>query len=217
MSEENQLIVLPDSALAQKFDDDSFDKMAGSTYLPRLQLMTSNADVCKSGQFPINTYALVSGTTHIDVGKEVDVLIVAWRPKALDINEGVISCFDPSDAEFSRIQQKSEEPNSGCMYGPEFLVYVPSQEKFATFFMGTKSSRRESPNVKARLQNSATLTSRLIETAKFSWYAPCCKPCSTPFTLPDMSDVITEVEKFNNPPKQVVETVDESETEERPR
>lgn len=196
-----------------KYSDDDFTKTAsgGGGFMPRLQLLTSNAAKCKSGDFPTNHYALVDGQEFGDLGKNVDVLIVDWRPKALEVGENVISVFDTSDAEFQRIQEKSGEANSGCMYGPEFLVYIPANKRFATFFMGTKSSRREAGNVKAKMHNAATLGSQKIETSKFTWFAPKASACTTPFDVPSGEELSEVIEKFRNPPKNEVETVQESE------
>lgn len=195
-----------------KYSDDDFASAAsgGGGFMARLQLLTSNSAKCKAGEFPTNHYALVDGQDFQDVGKNVDVLIVDWRPKALETGENVISSFDPGDPEFQRIQEKSGEANSGCMYGPEFLVYVPSAKKFASFFMGTKSSRREAGNVKAKMHQAATLGSQKIETSKFSWFAPKASACSTPFDVPSAEDLSEVIEKFRNPPKNEVETVEDA-------
>ena len=208
MSVDNALIKVPKQEIV-KFDEKMFDKISGSTFLPRLQLMTAASDACKSGSFPINHYALIRGQSNEDVGAAVDVLVVGWRPEALEIGEQVISCFDVADPEFARIQARTEEPNSGCMFGPEFLIFIPIAKSFATFFMGSKSSRREAPAIKARMQKAATLKSQEIKTKKYTWYSPVVTPCTTPFDLPNMDDIATELEKFNNPPKVEIEHVEE--------
>lgn len=209
-----ELIKVDDLNLTpSKYSDNDFDKTAsgGGGFLPRIQLLTSNSQQCKSGEFPINHYAAVDGQTYNDLGKNVDVLIVDWRPKALEVGENVISVFDPNDAEFQRIQEKSAEADSGCMYGPEFLVYVPSMKGFGTFFMGTKSARREAGNVKSKMHKAATLGSQKIETSKYSWFAPKVSACSTPFDPPSGEELSEVIEKFRNPPKNEVEKVTEEE------
>lgn len=202
--------LIPADALAgtalQKYDDKAFEAVVTSgNYLPRLQLMTSQSEKCKDGSFPINNYALVVGEIFNDLGKEVDILVICFRPKAIEMGDAVISCYDQNAEEFKRIATKSEQPNSGCMFGPEFLVYVPSHKKFATFFMGSKSARKEAPAVRALMQAAATLKSKKITTPQYTWFAPQAVPCSTPFELPDMELLKKEVEKFNNPPAQEVE------------
>jgi hypothetical protein len=198
----------------QKYDDKAFEATSTSAnYLPRISLQTSQSKKCKSGEFPINSYAQISGQLYFDLGKEVDVLVIAWRPKALEMGENVISVYDHTDPEFARISEKSEIKDSGCQYGPEFLLWIPKTKKFATFFMGSKSSRREAPALKNLLQAAATLKSKHIETKKYDWYAPSITPCNTPFELPPMEEIMKEVEKFNNPPKSEIEKAEPDQRE----
>ena len=208
-----------------KYGDEAFDAVSkAGKYLPRIQLMTANADKCKSGDFPINHYALVAGKNFEDLGTEVDVAVLAFRPKALEIGEQIINIFDPqpdaagnATGEFKRIADASSVKNSGCMFGPEFLLWVPAIKQFATFFMGSISARNESPSVKAKIGKAATLRSQKIETRQYTWFAPQCIKCSTPFDMPENAALIDEMTKFNNPPVQEIETVDESETTSRER
>jgi len=214
---ENELIKL-DGLEVDKYSDDDFDAAQSSAqYFPRVQLLTSNSAACKSGDFPTNHYALVNDSNNQDLGKSVDVAVITWRPKALETGDQVISSYEPSSDEFQRIQGKSFESNSGCMFGPEFLVWIPQAKKFATFFMGTKSSRREAPNVKARLKNAATLSSRKIETKQYTWFAPACTACTTPLEVPGKEELIAAIEQFNNPPKPTLEGVDDKADGERAR
>lgn len=204
---ESGLPVLP-----SRFDDDAFGAVATSSkFLPRLQLFTSNSDPVKEGKIPMGTYGLVTGKDQITtLGDEVSVLVLAWRPKALDLGgDDIVSSFDHNSDLFKSIQKQAEVPNSGCMFGPEFLVWIPSLETFATFFMGSKSMRRESPNVKALLGGPATLKVTLIKTPKYKWHNTITTKCSTPFNIPDLDDVLTHVEVFNNPPAEEKEPADQ--------
>jgi hypothetical protein len=216
----NELVKMDDlgDLPVSKYSDKDWDASAsGNAFLPRLQLLTSNSAKCKSGDFPINHYALISDQKFDDLGKNLDVLVVAWRPKALETGDAVISCFDPNNDDFARIQEKSlTVKDSGCMFGPEFLVWIPSVKKFATFFMGTKSARREAGNVKARLKQAATLSNQECKNASYTWYAVSCSACSTPFDMPQKGDLLAAVEQFNNPPKSDIEGVkEEAETRAR--
>ena len=212
--EDTDLVHLGEEAENQlvKFSDDDFAAAASSgSYFPRLQLMTSNSKQCKNGEFPINHFALVVDQTFTDLGDEVDILVLSWRPKAIDIGDEIISVFDPNADEFKRIQQEAENPNSGCMFGPEYLVYIPQVEKFATFFMGSKTMRREAPNVKARIKKAGTLKAGKIENKKYTWFSPQIVPCSTPFDPPAQDKLLEAVESFNNPTSSNTEKVEESE------
>jgi hypothetical protein len=191
---EGGALINPDevSSIPAKYDDEAFDAATSAKYLPRLQLMTSNSGKCK---------------------KSCDVLVVDWRPKALEIGEQIVSIFDHESPEFKRIQVEAEGKDSGCMWGPEFLVYVPASGVFATFFMGTKSSRRESPALKALLHKAATLTSHEIKTPAFTWYAPQVTKCTTEFDLPDKESLKEVVDKFRSPDATEVERVEDTEGE----
>jgi hypothetical protein len=200
------------STNVQKFNDKDFDVLRSGSYLPRLQLMTSNSEKCKAGEFPINHYALVQDQSHADLGLSVDVLVIAWRPKAMSIGDQVVSAYDHESELFKSIQEKAEQPNSGSMWGYEYLIWLPGVKKFSTFFMGSKSARREAPQVKARLGKAATLSSKKIETSSFTWFAPKCSDCSTPFEMPEREAFAHEVERFNNPVKTEVEVAPVSAT-----
>jgi hypothetical protein len=197
-----------------KYSDEDFDALKSSSFLPRVQLMSSASTKCKQGEFPVNHYALVSGSEFNDLGAEVDVLVLGWRPKALEIDDEIITVYNPKDPEFQRIQERSEEKDSGCMWGYEFLLWAGEVGRFATFFMGSKSARREAPNVRGLINRAATLRSKFIETKKYSWQAPQVVACSTPMRMPSRSQLETELEKFNNPPQSSVERV-ESEGDDR--
>jgi len=194
-----ELANVVDVASLQKYDDKTFDGMSSSTFLPRLQLMSASSDMCKQGKFPINHYAQITGQTYTDVGAEVDVLVIAWRPKAMKIGEDIIVSHNPDCELFKQIERESEGKDSGCMYGPEFLVYIASTKKFATLFLGSKSARREGNNVRARLGKAATMKSQFIEWKSYKWQAPTCIACNTPFDLPSTEEIVAEAEKFNNP------------------
>lgn len=201
---------LQQTTAVSKYGDEDFDSLKTSSFLPRLQLMTANADKCKKGDFPINHYAIVEGSSFHDVGKEVDCLILGWRPKALEIDDEILTVYDPKDAEFERIKDRADnEKDSGCMWGFEFLTWLGQQKKFVTFFCGSKSARREAPNVKALLNNAATLRSKLIETKKYSWQGIDVVACSTPMPMPSNAQFEAELEKFNNPAASQVEKVED--------
>lgn len=215
---DGELIAVGDSAVAKKEDDALFQAttMSGD-YLPRLQLMTSASEICKKGEFPINHFAIIRDQNHQDVGESVDILVIAWRPKAMEMDEEVITSHDPTTELFIDIQNRSSQPDSGCMFGPEFLCYVPDADAYVTFFMGSKSLRREAPNMKARLQKAATLKHKLIETKKYSWVSTIVTACSTPFDVPSNEDILEQVEKFKNPSEPEIEKAEETGEEERAR
>ena len=216
---ENALAKLAEAGLPVKFDDAAFKDVSAADYLPRVQLMTAMSKKCKNGSFPLNHWAFVKDQEFVDLGETVDLAILAWRPKAIDTGDVVISCYDPAHDEFIRIKKSAPTKDSGCMYGPEFLVYIPDHNEYATMFMGTKSSRRVAPGVKALLHKAATMKSHEINGKKHDWFAPSVTACSTPFDTPPIEELKSFVEKFNNPPEPTIERVStgDEETEERAR
>lgn len=211
MSNENPLAEIKDMPAAKIQDDSVFDAVTTSqAYLPRIQLLTSSSEKCKSGEFPTNHYARVHDSNYRDLGSTVDVLIVAWRPLAIETTpEGdVITCYDPCaedgqpTGDFARIQAEADKPGmNGCMYGPQFLLWVPSEKEFMTFFMASKTARRASSAVKALMHKPATIGSQKIESKDYTWFGPTCQACSTPFEMPEKEEVKAQMEAFLNPPE----------------
>jgi len=204
----------------QQHDDSIFEQVSSSgKYLPRLQLYGSNSDKAKEGVIQSGHYGLTSSKDQIDdLGKEVDVLIVSWRPKALDISgEEIIASYNPNSELFKNIQQRADVPNSSCMFGPEFLVYIPDKAKWATLMMGSKSARREAPNVKSHMGQFATLKVTLAANKRYKWHATVVSSCSTAYDVPADEEIKEKVENFLNPPENENEPVEEAASSDRKR
>lgn len=214
--ESNQLQIPQESQVAKYVSDELFDSFV-STYLPRLQLFDSNSKDVKAKNIPLSHYGLKNANNLIDLGEEVRLFVCSMRFKALDLrkddkgNDQVKSYFNPSNNDFIMVKSQSEIQNSGCLCGPEFLVYIPDVKKFATFYMSSKTMRREAPNVKALLNKACLLRTRFIEKGKFTWYGPVATACSTPMSLPTADRLNAELVAFNNPPEILVEAVDVAE------
>lgn len=214
MGENKNEVTIPGIQVPQKYEDDVFDDLAKSgDFLPRVQVMGGNSSLVKTEQIPIGVYALVHNKDKFDnLTKEFDCFVLSWRPKAMDTNgDQPLSVFNHESEQFKKICEASSGQDSGCMYGPEFLVYLKGANCFATFFFSSKSARRESPSMKGRLGKAATCKIKLIESRKYSWHSPVIVPCTTPFDAPDPEALKEQLEKFNNPPESEVETVDATE------
>jgi hypothetical protein len=216
-SKEGALVQFSGEA-ASKYTPEDFEAATKvGSFLPRLQLMTANTDKVKSGEFLANHYAIIKNQNYQDLGPEVDCLNLAFRPKALEIGEEVIiTVFDVEDSEFARISEKAGEPGlTGAMSGPEYLIYIPSIKEFATLFLGSKTARREAPNIQARITKGMTLKSKKITNKKYTWFSLIAVNCSTPFDLPNQKEMEEQVIKFNNPPKSEIETVSDDDDEKK--
>lgn len=191
----------------------NFDAVTANaaTYLQRLQLFGSKSDACAEGKIGIGHWGLVNDDQITDLGVATDVIFLGFRAKALDTSgDTVINNHDAQSEVFAAIREKSEERDSGCMYGPEFLVYVPSEALFATYFASSKTARREAKKIRPLFGCAATLKCRLIEKGKYKWHGPVVLTCSAALDLPDPKIAKAQIDKFNNPPESDVEVVDET-------
>jgi len=214
----NELEKLAASGAIQKHGD--LEAFAGAAdFLPRLMLLASGSALAIEGKVPAGEYAAIADKeNYVKLGAEVDILCCVWRPKAMDVSgDEIISVFDKDSELFKQIQEKSGGKDSGCMYGPEFLVWIKQTKKFATFFMASKTMRREAPKMNQYLTKPVTLRSRLIDPpkSKYKWFGPVVSACSTPFDIPPVDDLKTEIDKFNTPPEQQLEPADATDGRER--
>lgn len=198
-------------------------------FLRRIQLYSSGKNVDKKlipgGHFGIP----MSADKITDLGESVDVLVLERRPKAIDMSDtdSLIITYDASSDEFKRIEAASSEKDSGCAYGPSYLVWERTTGKFYEFFCGSKSARIESSIINGYLPvtdvmieagvtdekvtrgpKPCTLRSHLIESQRFTWHVPQPEDCLTPFDkLPNKEQYNEEVVKFLNPDEPEVEVV----------
>lgn len=181
-------------------------------YLPRLQLFGSKSDACAEQKIGIGHWGLVNDDQITDLGVSTDVVLLGFRPKALDTSgDTVINNHDAQSEVYEAIREKSGERDSGCMYGPEFLVYVPSEEVFATYFASSPTARREAKKFRPFMGCAMTLKCHLIENNRYKWHGPLALACSASLDLPDLKIVKDQIEKFKNPPVSDVEVADDDE------
>jgi hypothetical protein len=206
----------------QKSSGEDFDKIAKvGDWLPRVQLFGGNSKDCKAGRIGIGRYGFVkSKDSIVDLGPEFSGLVFCWRPRAMEVkNDDVTSFFDTAQADFKRIMAESELEDSGCFYGPEFLIWVPQVKSLATLFCNSKTMRSEAPNLKGIIEGDKkafTAKVKFIEKGKYSWHGPVFLNCTTPVQpLPDMKMLTEEAGKFNDPPKEEKEKAKPEQTRAR--
>lgn len=224
----NELVTLDLNQLpsTQVGNDSDYTNLAqAGTFLSRLQLYTKGKAVNNRKIGP-GEWGIPEGSDEITrLGDSIDVLVMARRPKAIDISdtEAIEVSYDPNSDLFKAIAGRSEEPNSGCMYGPSFLVFERTTGRFLEYFCGTKSARAEAgkiypfcpltpaqieqkkaqgvdvTNMKPHGPLAMTLKTRLVETKMYSWHVAVILPCSTPFTnTPSPKEIIDQIARFVN-------------------
>jgi hypothetical protein len=213
---------------------DIFQAVAkNGSFLERIQLYTKGAAI-DNGLIAPGRYGAPRGDDVIqDLGNEIDILPVCCRVKALDMRDRdlIVTNYDPTSEAFKVIKELGDKPNSGCMYGPTFLVFERGSGQFYELFCGTSSTRKEAPKIGAFLPKSAadaeklslqfnrpvgtapevcTLKVKYIKKPTYGWHVPVCVTCSTPMTnLPPMEVIVEEINKFMALKSTEVEKVEE--------
>ena len=210
---------------------ETLDEVAkGSEFLPRIQLVTKGKYVDEGKIKPGHWGVPQPGGDEIeDLGEHIDVIPFAYRPKALDVSdrEAIITVFVVNEPEFQRI--KNAPKNSGCMWGPSFIVLERSTGKLYEMFFGNKSGRAEAGKLKPFLPTEenggnpspASMGIRYKKTPEYGWHVPVITKCSEPFdeaavkfTPEQLSE---EIAKFLNPEEGAEKVQEEEGSKERDR
>jgi hypothetical protein len=226
LGEQADISFVPDQAIQQ-----AESVMTATSFLPRIQVNGSSTELVKMGKLPMGTFGLVwSKEKFVDLGKEAVMMVISVRSKALLIPQqgeqgNPVSYYDPQSEDFQRVQAKALVKNqgmTGAMFGPEFLVWLPNQQTFATFFHSSETSRRIAPSIiqlmrKDKDKPSSGLRPAAIRAktkfidppkASFSWWGHEILPETSPLPAPPEGfgeNLRRELEKFNNPPAVEVE------------
>jgi len=210
----------------QSASDEDFASLGNSSgFLRRIDLKSKGKLIDKGIVKPGHYCVVKSSEDADDLGDSIDILPLARRAKAIDMNdtEQVVVTYDRHSDLFKDIEKRAGRPNSRCQFGASFLVVERSTGQLFELFLGSASNRREVGAVSNFLRLTAddikrrgwtdveprgplplTLKSKLVENkAKgFSWFVMVPKPCSSPFTknqIPSGDILKAEIEKFLTP------------------
>lgn len=205
-------------------DDSDFEGFA-SGFLKRLELKSKGALIDLGKVKPGHYCVIKSSEDADDLGWSVDLLVLARKPKAIDMSDTdqIVISHDRNSEVFKYIEKQSEVRDSRCQFGATFLVVERSTAQMYELFCGTKSSRREIPTISDYMPLTAaqiksrglkgvkphgpltlTLKSKRTENKKkgYSWFVPVPQACSNPFTvdqIPPPEKIKEEIEKFLTP------------------
>ena len=212
MSNELAIPEMETSSIAQFNSDAAFKDLAQSSkFLGRLSLMSPLSDAVMEGKIQAGRWGLVNGKNVEDLGSELRCYVVALRLKAMDVGaDPIVSYFNPASPEFIAIKNRCDDEKQGPLAGPEFLLYLPNEQQFCTFYMCSKTMRREAPIVKQLLKKPATFKITIVSNKKNKWHAPVITGCATPLDLPDGEQLKKVLHSFMNPPEaSVVEATEQ--------
>jgi len=209
-----------------------FHQLAKGLFLPRLTLEGSSSTNVKNDKVPKGTYIITTGRdTFEQLGPRVDVVVLSYRAKALDIRDekNIIASYDKASPTFQELEKLAKNKVRKVLFGLEFLLWVPAftaEVKFVSLYMGSATSRRASAGfspmanpTKANegniLKRQATLGWEKIVSPEHIWEGITIIPCNTPLhPLPTPQQWLDEVTKFLDLPKgDTVETVEAEEEE----
>lgn len=202
--------------------------LTGGEYLPYFRLYGSNTDAVKEDKIGVAHYGMERDGKITDAGKEVEVVILAGRHKAVQTGDNMIVDYHPdivdskvTNSTYAHIMKMSGVKDSGAMFGPELLLWIPSLTSFVTWHLNNKTARREAKhvNIDSFYGKAATLKSKLIdpETSKYKWHGPVITELSAKLEIPPVEEIQEQVEKFLNPPRNQVEITTASGSDERAR
>lgn len=132
----------------------------------------------------------IGGRNVLDLSTEFNCTVHSWRPKCTFINQttgAVMSWYDPKTQKDKFLQAEIEQAKKGMtgwLYGPEFFIYLPEYNEFATFFFSNLTLRNEAANMKTLIGRTATCKTVLIKT-QFTWYGAVCVPCQVELPRPE--------------------------------
>jgi len=192
--------------------DQMFDGLVRAAFLSRVQLCGGNNALAQEGKISVGHFAFIRNKDDfVALSNEYQFYPLAYRFVALRFGtEQIDSYYNPESPEFKEVMAESEEKDSKCAYGPQFLIWVPSVKDFATFLFGSKSARPEGRNMKRLLdaKSAGTMKSRLVSTKEYKWHVPVCIPYASPIEPFDVDTAKTLAEKFMNPGESESEKAD---------
>lgn len=214
---------LPGAIPVSKYADDQTlnDIAKSANWLPRMQLMQSGTKLVKQKKAEQGTLCIVKNKDSvINLGEMVDLWVISWRPCAVRVaDDDVVSFYNPKDPEFlSIVDEAKADSQSGCMYGPQFLVFVPAHEIYCGFHCNNPTLRNVAEEIAGLCRKGpakATFESHLIEGKKYSWFGVKANPCSAMLTAPEPEMLMSQASEFANPPERLLEVTEPATGRER--
>lgn len=212
-------------------------------FLPNLKFLAN--DMCgevKAKKAKAGHWCLVEGDTVTDLGESIVCIPFVRLDKAIDNNpDDAIVAFGVETEEYVRIADEVDADgyDSGCMYGPCFLMYCVDLERFVSCWLYSKSARNEGDNISvflpvakeheteecpARPARPATLGAREVTSTpknakgekgkkSYTYNVPTTEECTSELQLegdpPTPEELVAECNKF------VAQSVVEDESRER--
>lgn len=137
---------IPEAALA---------KMSERTYLQFLKICSADKEMAVNK--PGTWLLCKDAQTKRDVGKPLEVLVIAARPLACHTTlTGIDRFYDMESKEYKMVQDLSEKPNHmGDWWGTDYLLYIRSQRMWCTWHASSETNRSRAEVLTGILQQWA--------------------------------------------------------------
>ncbi len=205
---------------ASVLDDATAEALTSSTtYLPYLQLMAGTSKQVGAGKAVVGDYMLTDGNGSTSLGKSFTVIVMGARACARTFKPSVKSFFDINSAEYIEVVDLSKQKDSNCGHGPEFLFWIPDQQRFATMFLGSATGRNSSDPVMVSFRSGTgrlTVGSKPLKNATHEWLGQAFTPYDHELEYPtDMAELTKVLEDFKSPTSSKTGIEKKAETSER--
>lgn len=121
-------------------------------YLPFIKICSSDKEMAVNKP---GTWLLCKDATNKkDVGRPIDVLVIAARPLACHTTlTGIDRFYDMESKEYKEVQSLSEKPNHmGDWWGTDYLLYIRAQRAWCTWHASSETHRQRADVLTGILQ-----------------------------------------------------------------
>ncbi len=182
--------------------------LAGSgDYLRRVKLAADLTDEVKKREAVVGDF-IIQGVSNL--GQEVKVVLVKARPHALQLTDGSskvgAESYDMNSPEFQQIRKDKDanpgqqDPNN--MYGYDFLLWLPEDKTFVTYFLCKMSLFKSVPAFTKNLGKLVTMASReehSKKNAKITYRVPTVAVLDEDYATPTQAEYDRAIALFDNP------------------
>lgn len=194
------------SSSAKDTDLAALKKLEANDFPGFIKVMNGQSTEVLDEKASAGTLILKKGDDITDLGKEIDIIPVAFRMTATTfVGDDYHAYHNPDSAEYLQIEDnsKDKELKRSNKHGPEFLVWIPSLSAFATIHLSTYSNWPAARPLKANMNCLMTLVAEKKSNPKFKWWAFNADTSVNSvegLSLPEQDGLQKRIDDFENAP-----------------
>jgi len=190
MTKKSTALAIQDvNELEEMFADEGFDS------LPRMDISCGNSKCCQEGEVPVGHFYLTEGDDYIDLGIELDAMVIAARSKAMAFEPKLRIVYDKNHAEYAKIVDESGEDYAS--FGPELLLFT--EKGFVTYYLKSLTNKRRGKSIAKHMGGCVHLCVDKVSNDKYSWFSFKAKETAKTIELPEnANDIVGEFKNADN-------------------